>query len=92
MRQRAEVKAEQIGDYRAEIDELHAALRKHSTRLSVGSYGVHPDSIIAAIEADDGRAVQLQGEIRALEQDIDRVHDEIASRMDKLTPSDLAFL
>jgi chromosome segregation ATPase len=92
LQRRADVKAEQIADYRVEIDTLHETLRDHSDRLSGGRIGVHPDSIIAAIEADDARVVQLQSEIRALEHDIDQVHDEIASRMDKLTPSDLAFL
>jgi peptidoglycan hydrolase CwlO-like protein len=89
LRRRCEVKDDQINDYRVEIDELHGALREHSRRLR-SPYA--SSRVRDAIKADDARVTSLQGEIRALEADIDKTQDEIAARMDKLNSSDLAYL
>jgi hypothetical protein len=93
LQQRLTSKAGQVDAYQAEIGLLHKALRGHSHKLTSSSVGPNTQAgIQAAIDADGERAKHLQGEIRALESDIDGVQDDIDIRMGKLSPSDLAYL
>jgi len=90
LQRRHQVKEDQINDYRVEIDELHKQLRRYGHRLSAG-HGSPVDNN-RAIEIADQRVISLQGEIRSLEADIDRIHDEIGRRQDQLNSDDLAYL
>jgi chromosome segregation ATPase len=91
LRQRCQVKDDQINDYRAEIEELHKVLRKWGRQLSNG-HGAAPSTIKESIGLGDKRVVQLQGEIRQLEQDADQAREQIGAIQVALSASDLAFL
>jgi chromosome segregation ATPase len=90
LQRRCHTKEDQIHDYRVEIDNLHGALRRYERKL-VGN-PVSPKSVRDAIEAADKRVLSLQAEIRQIEAEIDKVHDEVGARQDRLSPSDLSYL
>lgn len=92
LQRRCDVKAEQISDYRVEIDELHRKMREWGGRLGHNILEVQRAGYRTAIAGADKRVVQLQGEIRQLEQEADDARDRIGTLQGKLDPSDLAYL